>query len=64
MSPARCSPCDECGTLLLNVRWKKEYRGEVQPHDWRTQYDRNTGVPFKLCGQCHKRRPLEDGEEP
>lgn len=47
MSPQDCEGCDECGT---------NYRKQpLIPHDWKEQFDRNTGKPDRpICRRCYQ----------
>lgn len=53
-SPKACQVCEKCGTTAL--------RGidgdfvESEEHEWKQQYDRNTGKPSrKVCVKCYAR---------
>lgn len=63
MSPGNCKPCEHCGTILWNVRWKKELRPDPDEHEWTTQYEGVTKTPYKFCFKCRTARPFEVGEE-
>lgn len=48
MSPASCDGCNECGTNF--------YKKPLEPHEWKTMYDENTGKPYRRCKNCYQRK--------
>lgn len=52
-----CMGCDECGTTFAQS--PKDHRPR-EPHDWKPQFNRNTGEPDRpYCRRCYTR-----GERP
>jgi len=57
MPPQPCQGCDECGTTYAYS--PNGHKGLVA-HDWRPQYDRNTGGKTKrICRRCYAREPAK-----
>lgn len=53
MNPQPCEGCTECNTTFA---WGPDYHDELQPHEWKQQYDQNTGKPNgAVCTRCYKR---------
>lgn len=49
MMPQSCEGCAECGT-----NFNKE---PLQPHDWRPQFNHDTGKPDRpVCNRCYTRQ--------
>lgn len=55
MAPADCSGCEECGTTFSG---HPDGHKPLIPHDWRPQFDRNTGKPDRpMCTRCYTLGP-------
>lgn len=62
MAPQDCQGCDECGTTYATTPDGHELK---IPHDWKPQFDHNTGKPARpLCRRCYARGPKPAEEEP
>lgn len=46
-----CQGCPECGTTYAG---HPDNHRPLQPHDWGTQYNENTGKPYKRCKKCYE----------
>ena len=44
-----CQGCDKCKTTFSG---HPDYHTVLQPHQWKTMYNQNTGKPFKICKMC------------
>lgn len=50
MTPHDCEGCDECNTTY-------GFHKERKPHDWKKQYNVNTGkLSHKICKVCYERK--------
>lgn len=61
MVPQDCEGCDECGTTyaLISTGHKERI-----PHDWKPQFNRDTGEPDRaICRRCMARQSKQS-EEP
>lgn len=46
-----CQGCPECGTTYAG---HPDNHRPLQPHDWETKYNENTGKPYKRCKKCYE----------
>ncbi len=46
-----CQGCTKCETTFAS---NPEHHKPLQPHDWKTKYNENTGKPYKTCKVCHE----------
>lgn len=44
-----CEGCTKCNTTLAA---HLDLHKQLQPHDWKTYYNQNTGKPYKRCKNC------------
>jgi hypothetical protein len=51
MSPFDCEGCEKCQTTFAG---HPDNHKPLQPHEWKTLYNQNTGKPYKVCKHCHK----------
>lgn len=51
MGSQDCQGCSECKTTFAG---HPDHHKELQPHDWGTRYNQNTGKPYKVCNKCHR----------
>jgi hypothetical protein len=49
MPPYKCSGCDECNTTLEQ---HPDHHTVPEPHEYKTQYNQNTGEPYERCNWC------------
>lgn len=60
MTPQPCEGCDECGTTYAT---RADDHKERAPHDWKPQFNENTGKPDRpLCRVCYARGPKPESE--
>lgn len=45
-----CQGCEKCGTTFSG---HPDGHNPLQPHQWKTMYDQNTGLPYKRCEKCY-----------
>jgi hypothetical protein len=60
MSPAPCRGCSKCNTTLET---HPDYHRTPEPHQFVTEYDANTGKPYRRCERCLKREVIGLDEE-
>lgn len=59
MPPQACEGCDECGTTY--AQHPDDHKPRID-HDWKPQFDRNTGEPGRpVCRRCYARGPKPEG---
>jgi len=46
-----CQGCDKCNTTYAG---HPDHHKELQPHEWGTKFDQNTGKPYKICELCYE----------
>lgn len=56
-----CQGCDECETTF--AAHPDDHR-PLKPHDWKPQFDRNTGNPSRrICRRCYARERSKEARE-
>ena len=57
MPPQDCQGCDECGTTYAQ---HPDLHKRRIPHDWKPQFNRDTGKPDRgYCRRCYARQPKD-----
>jgi len=49
MGSCDCQGCEKCNTTYAG---HPDLHEPLQPHDWGTKYNQNTGKPYKVCKKC------------
>lgn len=49
MGTQDCMGCEDCKTTFAT---SPEGHKPLQPHEWQTKYNQNTGKSFKVCKNC------------
>lgn len=49
MGSSNCEGCEECNTTLSE---HPDFHDELEPHEWVTKYNVDTGEPYQMCKNC------------
>lgn len=49
-------PCQGCAKCQTTYATRRDDHRPLQPHNWKPQFDRNTGLPSRrMCADCYAR---------